>query len=79
MHGMSEDTRPPEPDPWPLVRELAALVRWYRRGEPIKGVPKYLHGIEADKALARATAVLKRREGAGRPQPAENCGYRAPR
>ncbi len=49
-------------DLWPLVRELAALVRWYRRGEPIKGMPKYLHGAEADKALAHVTA-LERREG----------------
>jgi hypothetical protein len=37
----------------PLVRELAELVRWYRHGRPIAGLPKYQHGQRADTLLAR--------------------------
>jgi len=59
---MAADMNKRRAPPDDLVRELAALVRWYRHGQPIKGVPKYLHGIEADKALARADAHLEGRE-----------------
>jgi len=48
-----------------LVRELAALVRWYRHGRPIDGLPKYQHGQRADSLLTRATAFLGGQAGGG--------------